>query len=406
MSRIEKITEYISNLFKLYHMSTYGFFEDYDDDYDETIEVPLFRYGKVDNWTINKLCINFGLTKEEILNMDKEAAKRYWNKYPFFSLYNDFLSSWRWQSQFKGSRPPFEELLYRAIFCIDDEKIAEELYDYQNVKERMIQKLKEIDDVMPGTYHENADITNLVIDTEVFISFPQCQEMLRSFLDIVNRVKKLFFKALKTDLSDEEANEYNFLASWLCMCDIVTTNTILTYDALLVYRNVLVKEAYTDLFSYVRFRSFIDIAPWRCKEFFDDMKIAQEIVNIYPEAKAKMRQFAMDVTKFSCLFIWSDAKPIMFSPEEEANLSDFNSMIGEEDIPIEKRAKESTHIYVEKTTDEMFDWEICAQKLKIAASPPSKGGLKLPECEDPVFIGSREYFSRMDARVDAKLRGG
>ena len=405
MSKIEKITEFASDLFELYHMNTYGFFEDYDEETGETVEVPLFRYGKVDDETVYKLCVNFGLTKEEILSMDEEAAKRYWNKYPFFRLYSDFMSSWAWQSRFKSNRPSAEELLLRRIFDTEGEIVAEERYDYPAVKERMIQKLKEIDTVMPGTYHENADITNLTISTEVFISFPQCQDMLRSFLDMVNRVRELFFKALKTDLAIEEANEYNFLASWLWMCDVATPSTTLTYDNVLVYRDVFVKEAYTELFSYAKFKRFIGTAPWRCKEFFDDMTLAQEIVNIYPQAKTEMRQFAMDVTKFSCEFVWSDAKPIMYSPEEEEELSAINAMLGEEDIPVEQRAKERTRIYVEKNADEMFDWEECAQKLKDAASPPAKGGLELPAREAHIIIGSPETFARIQARVAARHGG-
>lgn len=405
MKKIERITEFVSDLFELYHMNTYGFFEDYDEETEETVEVPLFRYGEIDDETIYKLCVNFGLTKEEILSLDEDAAKKYWNKYPFFRLYRDFMSSWAWQSRFKSERPSPEELLLRKLFETEDELAVEERYDYPAVKERMIQKLKEIDVVMPGTYHTDADITKLSINTEVFISFPQCQEMLRSFIDMVNRVKELFFKALTTDLTAEEANEYNFLASWLWMCDVATPSTTLTYDNVLIYREVFVKEGYTDLFSYAKFKRFIGTAPWRCKEFFDDMELAQEIVNIYPQAKAEMRQFAMDVTKFSCEFVWSDAKPIMYSPEEEAELSAINAMFGEEDIPLEQRAKERTHIYVEKTSEEMFDWEDCARKLRDAASPPSKGGLELPVREAHIIVGSVETFARIQARVAARHGG-
>ena len=77
MKKIEKITKYVSDLFELYHMNTYGFFEDYDEDLDTSVEVPLFRYGKIDDETIKKIGVNFGLTKEEILNADMEAGKKY-----------------------------------------------------------------------------------------------------------------------------------------------------------------------------------------------------------------------------------------------------------------------------------------------------------------------------------------
>ena len=211
-------------------------------------------------------------------------------------------------------------------------------------------------------------------------------------MDIVNRIKELFFKALRTDLNEIEANELNFLASWMHMYDVVAQSTLLTYNNILIYRDVFVKENYKDFFYYANFRRFIGTAPWRCKEFFDDMSLVQEFVNIYPQAKAGMHQFTMNVTKFSCDFAWSDAKPIVYSPEEE-------------DVPVEQRAKERTHIYVEKTPEEMFGWEEYAKKLKDAASPPAKGGLKIPIRKNNMMLAPEETLERMYARVDAKLKG-
>jgi len=392
MTKKEQVTKYVKYIFNLYDANKQDFFFVCDEETWEHIEIPLFPRRRIDNETLERISVHLGLTKEEILNMDKQAAKRYWNKYPFFRLYKEFMRNWAWQSRYKSELPTTEELLLTAIFTEEDELPFEERYDYPAVKERMIQKLKEIDVVIPGTYHEHADITELRISTEVFVSFPQCKEMLQSFMDIVNRIKELFFKALRTDLNEIEANELNFLASWMHMYDVVAQSTLLTYNNILIYRDVFVKENYKDFFYYANFRRFIGTAPWRCKEFFDDMSLVQEFVNIYPQAKAGMHQFTMNVTKFSCDFAWSDAKPIVYSPEEE-------------DVPVEQRAKERTHIYVEKTPEEMFGWEEYAKKLKDAASPPAKGGLKIPIRKNNMMLAPEETLERMYARVDAKLKG-
>lgn len=109
---------------------------------------------------------------------------------------------------------------------------------------------------------------------------------------------------------------------------------------------------------------FFDSCPWRCQEFFDDISLVQEYVDVYPLAKSKMRQFGMELTKFSCDFQWSDAKPITFSDEEELELADFEDICGLEHTPIEERAKERTHIFVEKNRSEIYGWGSYIKTLK------------------------------------------
>ena len=52
--------------------------------------------------------------------MDEEAAMRYWNKYPFFCLYNKFMSQWAWQSRFINECPTSEEIFLRRLFETED----------------------------------------------------------------------------------------------------------------------------------------------------------------------------------------------------------------------------------------------------------------------------------------------
>ena len=69
MKQIEKVTEYVSKLFDLYSMNDYGFFRNFDDDIEEVVETPLFPYGVLDDETLEKISINFGISKEEILSL-------------------------------------------------------------------------------------------------------------------------------------------------------------------------------------------------------------------------------------------------------------------------------------------------------------------------------------------------
>lgn len=125
---------------------------------------------------------------------------------------------------------------------------------------------------------------------------------------------------------------------------------------------------------------------------------------MYPLAKSKMRQFGLELTKFSCDFVWSDAKPIMFSDEEEMELADFEDICGLEHTPIEERAKERTHIFVEKNRSEIYGWGSYIKTLKKAYGPVSKGGVVAP-VRVPFTLYEDGALDRVSARIAAK-RGG
>ena len=117
MKKIEKITQFVSELFSLYSMIDFGFFRDYDEVTDQTVEVPLFRQGKIDKETLTKLSIKLGIAEDEILAMDKGAALKYWNKYPFFNLFHQYKHIWEWNQKFKDPEPTAKELLMNAVFA-------------------------------------------------------------------------------------------------------------------------------------------------------------------------------------------------------------------------------------------------------------------------------------------------
>lgn len=404
MSDIEKISEFVEAVFDRYKISKYEFFFTFNDRTMEEIPQPLFPSGELDDETLHKITTCIGLTKDEIINTDMQAAKKYWDKYPFFHLYHQYMAAWSWHQNFIGEMPTAVELFMKAIFSDEDDIRGEHRYDMDGLRARLINTLKEIDQALPGTYHQDAEITNLQISTQIFFSFPQCGDMIRSFIDMVKRTEELFFKALHEDLKEEDANELNFLASWLNAVDVVMPSTIISYDNVCTYRKAYLDENSKDFFSYVKIKSFISTDPWRCQEFFDDMDLVREFLYIFPHAKAQMREFARDVTKFSCYFVWSDAEPVRFSDEDEKMLDDMDAMLGFEPLSDSERAKEVTHVYVSKRPEEMLGWDTFAKQIKKAAAPTSKGGVTVPH-RDIVANNSVESIQRIQRRIEAKHGG-
>lgn len=391
----KKQTEFVESVFEYYHLNKYGYFNRYDENSDKSIEIPLI----IDN----RLAHTLGMTVDEIKSMDKNAAMRWSNKYPFFKYYRSYDLQWSLKSRYADGVTQ-EDMLLKAIFGEMANVDVKERYDYEDVKRRLVSQLKKIDEAIPGTYHDGASFTKLEISTEVFLSFPQASKMLSSFIDIYNTVERLFFKALTDELSNDEIQEYDFLVSFLQVTDIVMPSSLMTYDLVKSYRSVYLAEDYHNLTSYARIRSFIGTSPWRCKEFFDDLDLVQKFATIFPETKAQMREFSMKVSNFECFFTWSDAKPITYSPEEEEEMREFCDMVGEDYLEPQDRAKEPTLIYVPKTNEEMLDWAFYVKQIKKLAQPSSKGGLLLPKPE--ADAQSLHDVRRTMMRVECRHGGG
>lgn len=404
MDKVNQVAGFVEEIFNLYHLNKFGFFYEMDEDTFEQYETSLFSSGAIDDVTLNCLSIKLGLTKEEILSLDEKVKNKYWNRYPFFKLYNLFLETLEWNSHYQEKLSPEQ-----AMLCMIENETCEiptsERYDYKLVKERMLKQLRELDIYMPGTFHPNASVTNLTIETEVLFSFPQITDMMNSYIDMVETVERLFFKALHEPLTQKEINEYNFLVNALEITDIVMPNTYITYDNICRYKQAYIEENLDDFLSYAKIRSFVGtgdlcegVNPWRCKEFFDDIELVDKLANIFPEIKEQMRKFAMRVKNFQCVFTWSDAKPKTLDDEDEQDLLNYGMS-----IPLEERAKERTIVYVDKTKEELYDWESYIDKVNQAVLPSSKGGLKIKAYD--IHALPPYDFKRIQRRIELK-RGG
>ena len=371
MNQAKDIAAFVKKALTTFSISGNGYFYTIDSATGKRIPQELFFCDVVTDSVLDRLSVDLGISKPDILEMNEEPLKAYYAKYPFFRLYRNYISEWERQREFSDDLSA-EEHLVAAIFGEKSQLKIEKRYDFDSVKKRLVKLLKEMDKLMPGTYHEGATINDLTIETECIISFPQITELMRSFLQMIEDVQTLFFKGIHEDLSEEEVHQFNFLCSVLIINDISAPSVYLNYENLKKYRAVYAKEGLSDFFSYVRVCKFVDTEPWRCKEFLDDEALVQQLVNCFPYVKNKLRDFYMEASKFSCRFRWSDAKQIEIEPWEMDNWSD------EE---YENRPLEWTRVYVQKTDAEMFDWEFYIRRLKKAASPEKKGGLAIRQYE-------------------------
>lgn len=130
------------------------------------------------------------------------------------------------------------------------------------------------------------------------------------------------------------------------------------------------------------------------------MGLVQKYENIFPETKGELRQFAMLISKFYCEFIWSDAKPLTFSLEQEQEL---DLMFGEDDLPLSERAKEPSHIYIDKTPEEIGNDGKYVKRILDATAVSSKGGLSVPRRKR---VSDAEYYDAYARRLDALRKDG
>ena len=144
--------------------------------------------------------------------------------------------------------------------------------------------------------------------------------MVGEIIRMFNRAGELFFRALKSDLEEVEINEYNFIVSLLRIRDAYYHSGYIYYSNICRCREVYKQEARPRFQDYVRVDNYRSFKPWICTGFIENRNLVEEYLDIMPEAKGLMREDAMSISNFCCTFTWSDAHPIMLSPEEEEEL--------------------------------------------------------------------------------------
>ncbi len=414
MTKAQRIEEYIKDCFEAFHLNykEYYYFEFEEGNPEEILWAD--EKGKISVSAVEHASEILGISTENILACSKEARMKWLRKYPFFWCVPGYEYSY--EKSFYA--PGFEKLrLIERIFDSDLHEQYPVRFDYDDVVRRMIEKLKLQECVEPGSYHEGASIQQLQISTENFCSYDRIEEMTTSFIEMVKTATHLFFKALSEELCATEVEEYNLLVSVLGLRDKYYTRGYLYYNQLLK-----VKDFYKDLneetFSgAIIFKHALNFKPWRYSEFICNKELVQSYLDVMPQAKAIMREYAMEVSRFNCVFVWSDAKPITFSPEEEKMLSDFNEIVGEEDIPVEQRARERSFVNIDKTPEELNGEEKTAETIISYCRPVKLGGLmvKMPHVDnDPLamfkhintLLGKVEHNNYIERIIDRNDNSG
>lgn len=174
---------------------------------------------------LKKISEIFGLTDEEFLGADGNKAFKYRNKYSeFFELYDEYCK-----------------------------------------------KIYEVSKNAPR-------------ESEVVISFNRISELILCFSELFNNYKKLFYKLLQGDLSTDERHEFDFLAHFLEMKDILISENFLTYKVVRKRRKLYLEEIKNyKLNSIIYSERLFNFHPWNCLEFGDEKSAVSELdkINVF-----------------------------------------------------------------------------------------------------------------------------
>ncbi len=292
-----KLTDFFEAYCSLYGIDN----EDLSVERDENDELysTAFPDGVIDEDIIEYMMILTGLTRDELFGMKKETLEKRYHEYPFFKLDEEFRDQYAFESRFLD----FDEIPGIGKVGKTDR------YDVKDLKKRIIRKTMEINRSIKGTYHPNATPVGLCYSTEWMISFPKYRRLVTSLFQMIVCYKKLFFKAIESDLNDEEIRELDFLASALDIRDLIQQDICLHYYNIIELRKVYRTEKLRDFLSYVKIGRMEETKYWRCEEFLKDKKLAWTYCSIYPEAYSEIRKYLIRAKNFSCWFYWSDDVP-------------------------------------------------------------------------------------------------
>ena len=361
--------------------------DDIDNENGEWVEMPWTdQSGNLYPVIIPFASEILGVSEEDILACNEKALQKWFAKYPYFEYLLPYMTA-RDRSFYNSDAYDTRRLL-TFLF---NEKInipCPPRFNYQDVKTRLVEQLKDLNKTIPGTYHEGATITQLQIYTETIFHFDLITKMANSFLTMVDRAIHLFLKAVKEDLVDEELHEYNLLVSVLGLRDRYYVGRYLYHSELIKARELYVSTNEDNIRNSIVFERGRVFKPWYCAEFIEDKDLVKRYLSAIPEAKGEMREFAVGVTQFDCRFTWSDAQPVWLSPEDEAEMDSIDEMFGDSPIKPEERAKERCNIYVPKNEEELDGLAGAAGKLLDYCRPERLGGL---ECKMPEYSASDSF---------------
>lgn len=402
MTHAQEIENFVRSSFDQYgipYTSILGV-QEFDDGHFE--DTPIAFGDNIIMENVEKSAIALGVSKEAILNMDDGVVDAWIKRFPYFvSAYK--YKIFREAAKFsKDDEPIFLLQSFLGNRNSISEKDFSVKYDVAKIKRRLIGLLKSYDKEMPGAYHEGAEITNLRVRTATICHFPSGREMFSQYADMIDTFLSLFYKAFDADLLPSEISEYNFLSSVLGVYDISYPKSKgnLYYDMLKKFIPIYKQEGYSEWYYYINFSLSHTLSPYGCAEFLDDKNLVKRFCDFYPEMKKEMRKFSLLLSKFECEFVWSDAKPIMLSEEEELEMQKTEFY-----VPISERALEPTLVYVDKTKSELSDDVKYFDILHTLSGPEKYGGIAISSIPAVPRSALNGNINRLIARFEALREG-
>lgn len=398
MNRAKEIDAFVHQCFAMYGLDFKQFFNDLvaEDENDEAFstgghleELPLVIEDNIDMDLLTQAAKTLGVSTEALLNLDKDAVQCWYKKYPYFEFRRKFDTARQHSFRFISSP---EEMVIDAIF--NENYSPENHHRYKDsVKTRLVELLKSYNTVMPGCYHEGAEITKLTIVTNNFTHFSQIAELAESYLSMVSRARELFYQLWDVDLSEYEVREYNFLVSVLGMRDVgYSPSKPIYYETARKFAPIYKAEGYSDYLSYITYRDADFPALYTCKEFYDYPELVKQLVQEFPAVKSEIGKMAVSSKNFLCSFVWSDepTPPIDATHDEYLTgvLRSFDDNVS---------SSWYHRVYVPKNAEELYGDEEYIAICEHLSAPASQGGIKLLI---PEFLQkSSSSLKRMMART-------
>ncbi len=357
MPDLDKITSYIELGFFLYSLNMSEYFDLVNEDGSRE-RIPFGHDEQINMDMVALAAQALGVSVDDILSVNTSALFKWYEKYSFFDCLA-FLNK-SFAKKFNDNKKD------KSIF----------------LKSRLKKQLKEMNEVYPGVYHSGASIMNLHIMNASFCHFDRIEELMDSFVKMVDRFKALFFKAWDENLEEDEINEYNIFVSTFGIRDrVLPKKGFLYYTNLKRCIPIYKEEDHKDLFDFIKFDEEHFFDPWRCAEFIENKNLIKAYFDILPEAKRLMRSFALAATQYKCFFSWSDA------------------------------VENETSVYLPKTQEELGDEYHCSEEIIRLCRPEKLGGIavKHPTLDIPAMakriglIESHSYLNWVEDHYNIKF---
>ena len=383
MRTAEKIENYIKDCFEENSLEYGRYFSIYDEEDDELVDVSLVQEdGQINLQAVSRAAEILGMDEKDILETNEDKVMYWWQRYYYLQNIHFYESACESAKYGRGYQ---EQRLLEAIY---DSKIKGPYppkYNYLNVKERLLALLKEYDEVRPGTYHEGAELEKLTFSTSTFCHFKDIEKLLDSYIEMAERLFELFVAGVSRDFNEEEMKEYNFLVSLFGFRDRFYYDADLHYSNLINCRALYQDVCRANIYDYIAIDRTYEFVPWMCAEFVANKVLVQKYLDVFPQVKQHMREFAMAASKFECTFRWSDDE---IKPLPDNYLDDIMCDDVEISLP---------HcVYVSKTKDELNGDDEVAEALLGYCRAEKLGGLKI---RYPKQYDSMERIKKITAVV-------